>query len=218
MAIYHKNLKYHKDEIEKNKITKEDIEFLKGLQTELNTQDDLGQSNPRFWVIKGSEKIYNVEDADGYELYNEDSCDVLASDIEEVFEYIKDNLIDEINEIDGIERTITLENDIFSKQIVISWIEDEDECIKELSDAEDVADWLEEFGYNYKVITYKIIPKIYENTMFLTQKDAENHLKSNDYHYSDDAHTYAMTAWRSPRVEKLIKLLQSVDFSKLESC
>ena len=50
--------------------------------------------------------------------------------------------------------------------------------------------------------------------MFLTQKDAENHLIANYYHYSDDAHTYAMTSWRSNRVEKLIDILQSVDFGK----
>ena len=38
MAKYHENLKYHKDEVAKHKITSEEIQFLKDLQKELNTQ------------------------------------------------------------------------------------------------------------------------------------------------------------------------------------
>lgn len=48
--------------------------------------------------------------------------------------------------------------------------------------------------------------------MFLTQIDAENHLRANHYHYSEDAHTYAMTAWRDPRMDKLIEILQEVEW------
>lgn len=56
--------------------------------------------------------------------------------------------------------------------------------------------------------------KIYPNTMFLTQKAAEEHLKSNYYHYSEDAHTYAMTSWRNPETEKLWKILKEIDWGK----
>ena len=78
---------------------------------------------------------------------------------------------------------------------------------------EDIKVWLSEYtNRNFNIISYKTIDKIYEYTMFLTQKDAEEHLRSNYYHYSDDAHTYAMTAWRSPRVEKLINILSTVNF------
>lgn len=58
---------------------------------------------------------------------------------------------------------------------------------------------------------------VYPNTMFLTEKAAATHLRQNDYHYDATAHTYAMTAWRSPEVEKLIKILQTVDFSNIVS-
>jgi hypothetical protein len=137
MAVYHKGLKYHKDETEKHEITGEELEFLYNLQKEMNTQDHVSQADPRFWVIKGSEKLHRVEcEEDGIELYDE-----------------------------------------------------------------------------YEAIPYKIIPKIYEDTMFLTQKAAEEHLRGNSHHYSEDAHTYAMTAWRSPDVDKLWKILQTVDFS-----
>ena len=52
------------------------------------------------------------------------------------------------------------------------------------------------------------------DTMFLTNREAKEHLKSNHYHYTSKAHTYAMTAWRSPQVEKLIHILQTADFEE----
>lgn len=36
-------------------MTKEQIEFLNSLQQELNTQNNVGQANPRFWVIAQNE-------------------------------------------------------------------------------------------------------------------------------------------------------------------
>lgn len=39
-------------------------------------------------------------------------------------------------------------------------------------------------------------------------------IKCNDYHYIDP-HTYGMTAWRSPQVERLYKILHEVDFKQL---
>lgn len=222
MAIYHNNLKYHEDTITKHQITEDERQFLRDLQKELNTQDHVSQADPRFWVIKGNEKIYNVDVdvADGYELYNEDICDTVASTIEELKEYIEDELLDDINDTDGIKRTIEIDKNAYNKEVIIvSWYENEEDednseiCTLQLDDAHDVQEWLEDMGYSeYKVITYAIIDKIYPDTMFLTQKDAEEHLKANDYHYDENAHTYAMTAWRSPVVEKLIKILQEVEF------
>ena len=52
MAIFHKTLHYHEDTTEKRDISQEDIEFLKRLQLEMNTQDTTGTADPRFWVIK----------------------------------------------------------------------------------------------------------------------------------------------------------------------
>ena len=61
MAIFHKTLQYHEDTTEKRDISQEDIEFLKKLQLEMNTQDTTGTADPRFWVIKGSERVINNE-------------------------------------------------------------------------------------------------------------------------------------------------------------
>jgi hypothetical protein len=40
-----------------------------------------------------------------------------------------------------------------------------------------------------------------EHGMFLTETDAEEHLRRNHYHYSKDAHTYVKHAWRAPELE-----------------
>ncbi len=217
MARYHKGLTYHKDITPKHKMTEEERGFLKDLQKELNTQDNVSQADPRFWVIMGREKIYRIDasEADGYELYDETACETVAETLEECKEYIEENILDEVNDIDGIERTISLKNDVITGDYLsIEWKDEdgENESV-ELRDAEDVADWLEENGFDeYHVIPYQYKDKIYPNTMFLTEKDAAEHLRANDYHYDETAHTYAMTAWRSPAVEKLIKILQEVEF------
>lgn len=43
--------------------------------------------------------------------------------------------------------------------------------------------------------------------MFLTEEDAERHLKVNHYHYSHDAFTYVDHAWRAPLMEEFFKAL-----------
>lgn len=213
MAVYHKNLKYHEDNIEKHKITKEELQFLKDLQKELNTQDDVGQADPKFWVIKGTEKLYDVEDADGFELYDMDDGSIVALSMKEVVDYINNNLLENIYNSEGIIYKISLAEGTFNENILVEWTDNGEKESEDLDTKEDVLRWLHEHGcYGYDAASYKIFPRIYADTMFLTQIDAENHLKSNYYHYSEDAHTYAMTAWRSPRVEKLIDILQKVEW------
>lgn len=214
MAIYHKGLKYHADEIEKHDITKEELEFLIALQKEMNTQDHVGQAAPRFWIIKGSEKLYRVEgEEDGIELYDTEGCSTDADGIEEIVKYIQENFLEDINSCYGDSYKVSVKKGIFHDSIAV---DNKDEMFDELVTADEITEWLHKFGYDeYEAIPYKIIPKIYEDTMFLTQKAAEEHLKRNSHHYSGDAHTYAMTAWRSPEVDRLWKVLSTVDFSRL---
>lgn len=45
------------------------------------------------------------------------------------------------------------------------------------------------------------VKKVWEKRgMFLTETDAEQHLKLNHYHYSSNAHTYVEHAWRAPEL------------------
>jgi hypothetical protein len=59
----------------------------------------------------------------------------------------------------------------------------------------------------YYKIPQKKVHVIKENTFFLTKQACIDHIQANNYHYNETVHTYAMTAWRSPNVEKLIGIL-----------
>jgi len=74
---------------------------------------------------------------------------------------------------------------------------------------------LESF-YDVTEVPVKRVHKIMQNTFFLTKRECQEHIKSNHYHYNDTVHTYAMTAWRSPQVEKLIKILTNFKFNDEE--
>lgn len=201
MAYYHKNLEYHEDTTKKHKITEEEREFLRKLQKELNTQDDCGQADPRFWVIRGTEKIYGMEDGE-IALFSDD---VTIHGIEESIEYIRNELLPDINKF--LDIPFILEDYGFGEPVILQ--DDEQKTY----DLDDLEEWLsEKTGENYWFRRYEEQNTIYENTMFLTRKDAEEHLRANHYHYSKDAHTYAMTAWRAPRMEKLIKILREVEW------
>ena len=74
MAKYWENLEYHEDTVEKHKITEDEIRFLKELQKEMNTQDNLGQADPRYWVIRDFDKVYGerLNNPDGFTVYDSD--------------------------------------------------------------------------------------------------------------------------------------------------
>lgn len=182
MARFHKNLKYHKDNVEKHPITEEDISFLSNLQKEMNTQDTVGQADPRYWVIKGTEIIYGIDDefACGWYLYDS-SLDVTVHDLQEAFEYLQEYHFPTEEFPD-----VQLEYD----HIVVVAEDGESEILANISD---VADWLsDKLGLdNSTVVGYREVPKYYPG-FFLTQKAAKEHLRQNHYHYSEDAHTYAV--------------------------
>lgn len=51
-----------------------------------------------------------------------------------------------------------------------------------------------------------------EDAVFFTREAAQQHLTANHYHYHPEAHTYAMTACRSPEYEHVLELLHSIDW------
>ncbi|MGM0174109.1 hypothetical protein [Enterococcus sp. DIV0800] len=168
----------------------EDIKFLKDLQMELNTQDKLCQADPRFWVIRDYKIVEAPDDyAEEYRVYDLDWNEYT---IKEFLKYLKDN----IGDYEYLEEDYDLDYDDY-------WhVKD---IVDAIADEEKVNDWtvlgVREEAFNV------------QNTMFLTNREAKEHLKSNSHHYTKDAHTYAMTAWRSPQVERLINILQTADFS-----
>lgn len=209
MAQFHKNLHHHNDTTEKHPITKEELDFLSDLQHELNTQDHVGQADPRFWVIMGQEKqVVPSEYEDDVVLYDNDAAEELADGIDDIIKFLNKKFKN-----DGEPWEITQE---YSGYTIKS--KEDDEYDEYLCDLEELETWLHEHNHkDYTFHYYSCKPMVYPNTMFLTEKAAATHLRQNDYHYDATAHTYAMTAWRSPDVEKLIKILQTVDFSNIIS-
>ena len=52
-----KMLKYHKDPFQRKLMTKEEVDFLLQLQKEMNTQDSLGNADPRYWVMNSQVRM-----------------------------------------------------------------------------------------------------------------------------------------------------------------
>ena len=88
MAYFHENLKYHEDIKVKRAISKDDIDFLKALQKERNTQDHCGTADVRTWVIKDRNDTVTEEGhEDYYLLYNSENCNNL--DLKDIYDILK---------------------------------------------------------------------------------------------------------------------------------
>lgn len=172
-------------------MNKQEIEFLKDLQHELNTQDHVSQASPRFWVIvdyrwelaaPGCNDSYRVFDVEGNEW-----------SLVQFMEYVKNNneYNDDVRHAEGI----------YGDNIY--------DVVEVLMDLRNFKD------FDMYPVTHEsyIVP----NTMFLTNREAKEHIKSNQHHYTSKAHSYAMTAWRSPQVEKLMNILENTNFTKIET-
>lgn len=208
MAIYHKTLKYHEDETQKRDLTQEDIRFLLELQNELNTQDTTGTADPRYWVIKGSETYRNDLEPDEYGLLCDGSEP--TSTTKETIKYLNENILPHCGDPEKNECSVEPENPLCpSHEFILNYKDIYGEEDHEYLTREELNEFLSDNGYSeVEVIGVAIRPVIYPNTMFLTEKAAREHLQKNDYHYSEDAHTYCMCSWRSPEVERLWKILR----------
>lgn len=183
-------------------INKQDIEFLKSLQHEMLTQDNVGQASPRFWVIMQTERVYGIEDGYGVSgseiLYEYES---IGESFNDLLDWVRENCEDLYIENDG--------GDIH----IYDYGHD---LIDIVCDTEDLLNLLNDKIGGFTTVNYKNTDVIKADTMFLTLRECEEHIKRNYYHYNSTAHPYAMTAWRSPQVEKLYEILENVDFDKLK--
>ena len=181
------------------KMTKEEVvSFLKDLQTELRSQPTDCQASPRFWTIGD----YEIVD-----------CSEGCHDLYEIIlprggEFDNYKIEDFVKEVLSESSEMTDED---SKEKLKEIVGDDDSY-----DYDDVLDWAKE---NVDKEAYLLPCRrqhiVKPNTMFITKEEARNHLKANHYHYTKEAHTYAMTAWRAPRVEKLWKILEEADWDEI---
>jgi hypothetical protein len=175
-----------------------DIQFLKELQHELKTQETDRNASPRFWVIKDYRIIPGNEKYDsGYEeRYFNDGDHVAFPKFSNLKEFLEDYFEEEVEEDEEL----------------AALINDESERFDELW--EYVENNLNDNGY-FDTAFVKEEEFIVPDTMFLTKEEAKRHLKINHYHYTSKAHTYAMTAWRAPKVERLLNILETFDWESI---
>lgn len=198
------------DETKKRSLNKDDIAFLSGLQRELNTQDTMGNRDPRFWVIKQSTSSSCGEDeADETCVMQHSACEIVAKDLDGFIEYLtrsrEDGFI-QASRPDDPERW----------DVVITNIADREFRDDRVESLRDLIDLLERAGENdYSIVYARHGEEIVPDTLFLTHAACEDHLRKYAYNYASDAHAYAMTAVRSPEFERVIQLLQQVDWGAL---
>ena len=212
---------YSKDTVKKHKITKEERKFLKKLQKEMNTQNHDCQEDPRFWVVAGLKKQYTAREfADNSELWCEDK--LIASSLTEAIDYVQETIDEEnsYNEQHNIEIRYVLDNSnecnpthyrltkLNNGGIIDEW---------NITNFETLVKAMEESKLSHKntynVAYYCDVHYIYPDTMFLTKESCMEHINLNKTHYDKNVHSYAMTAWRSPQVSTLFKILQEVDWN-----
>lgn len=189
----------------KRSLTQDDLVFLKELQHELNNQPTLATADPRFWVIRDYEyrEATRNDAIDAVEFFEDGSSEVICLN-EAVERAYSDKLL--LGGVDHAEDWLK-DNSIQFDEHGYMWLGSQsafEGAIKE---------YAENNALDCVFLTklWSIVP----DTMFLTLREAKEHLKANYYHYTTEAHTYCMHAWRSPDVAQLIKLLHTIDFDEL---
>ena len=181
---------------------KEDIQFLKELQEVIRYEDEHDydcQASPRFWVLM------DYRDVPAHEEYNAERTSYHHNDGDhtefkttaELKEFLSEYYL-EYDEHGGLKEVLS-DNDIEFEEL---W--------------DYVTEHLNEDGY-FDEVPVREESYIVPNTMFLTKEEAERHIKNNHYHYTSKVHTYAMTAWRSAKVDRLLKILKDFDWNSVET-
>lgn len=83
-----------------------------------------------------------------------------------------------------------------------------DDVFNEIEDNYNDEGFFERYDYRCEAV-------IKDTTMFLTKKEAQEHLHRYQHHYNKSAHTYAMTARESLKYKKLLNVLDEIDWDKV---
>lgn len=161
---------------------------IKELQNELKTQDRDSQAAPRFWTVGDYEWV---------EAREENAEPVYLPYIAEA--YVLDDYLEDVKE----------DSELYKEALTeLQEIEDE---------YDDAIEWIQKYiDEEAELIPERKVHIIQPNTMFLTKAEAKSHIKLNKHHYTSEAHTYAMTAWRAPKVERLLKILETFDWDSIK--
>lgn len=175
---------------------KKEIAFLKDLQKQMQYEDEHdndGQISPRYWALMDYKWVTSEDgEHERVSIFFYESCDtVLLEDY--VQSIISSESNGEYEEADILELKERHEWDTESE--ILEWIHEHDrkECY---------------------LIYEEEVSFIVPGTLFLTKKEAKNHIESNQHRYTKNVHTFAMTAFRSPQVAKLFEVLRTCNWDE----
>ena len=199
MPVYQKT-EPRADDKPRRPASRSDMEFLSELQHIMNTQDTMGNRDPRFWVIKQTEtETCAPEDAE-WTAAADCSGIVVAEHFDEFMRHLESDPPAGV----GISR-----NDDGSWRIASG----ESGSHEDVQSMEAALEALEDAGCSeYVPACRRSVSRIVPDTLVLAHADCEEHLRKYGYNYAPDAHAYAMTAVRSPRFERLVEMIQAVDW------
>lgn len=155
------------------KIPKETYEFLKELGRTIQLQDNRGGNSPVGFIIRQKERQYHIEEgeADGFEWYDKENCESVTID----------NLMDDESLVESfVELGLEEDDEKFNREdgdmvhAFEEWIHDNHN---------------DQYERCYYVEEYK--PVIGE--VFLTERAAYDHLKSNRHNYRGEPQVYGFT-------------------------
>ena len=171
-------------------ISQGDFDFLKDLQHELLTQDSDGNAQPVYWGVMETRKEPAPEDfGDAYIYLGDDSKEMT---LEEAVAYVDEN----IGEYDEETRGLWAVSDRQDFDTVFEFIRDE----MEIHDARVI--WLEERLHISR-----------ETGAFLTKRACKEYIENFGYNHTKP-HTYAMTAYRNFELERLLKILKTMELKE----
>ena len=208
-------------------LSEKELDFLIELQHEMLTQDKVCQAAPRFWVIENKRNILTSKEyCDGCEIFDDNGCETVAENMEDFIKYLnekynKNGLAVYYNNGDAIlaifSRPVEDEDTLDSLDDIDN--NDNVDRVYDYLTIEALVDILSNFSFideQFRVVYTREENFIAQDTMFLTNRSAKQHLKSNYYHYHKDAHPYAMTAWRSPEVKQLWEILDKINWKEMK--
>ena len=193
--------------MKKREISKKDFDFLCELQRKINLEKS---DEPVFYTLVGTEKEYG---------FNKDSCDGATVfslkdpekswEFGEFFDYIEEQITGQGYEVD-MSFTDTILNYITIKV--------SDETVVAISELDEMFKWLDKNAFgSYEVLYYRLRKESnLIDTVFLTEKEAEEHLKKYRDYYSSDTYVSCHPFRCNSDLQELIKLIKSVDFLKLK--
>lgn len=169
------------------KLSQEDYDFLKDLQHELQTQDNDGTANPLYWGVMEEETVATPEGCGDPIIYMGDGA---TMDTEEAVAYIEN---DYLRDLSDESREEWEETDKDSMDDVVRFMND-------------IMDW-----HDVRIVwqdTKEVISR--ETGAFITKRACKEYIQRFGYNHKKP-HTYAMCAYRNFELERLLKILRTVE-------